>query len=161
MYCVKCKKETKTLNPVKVTTKNNRKQIQGTCEVCGSKKAQFIKSGGSIINKAINNLPFEVHLPGHNFTGPGTRLSKRINPDGTPKSWSKPVNRVDKAAMHHDICYSKHKDTKSRNEICDKEMLEELDGIYDPTLRERFDRAIVKPIISTKKRFGLGLNKKK
>ena len=48
-----------------------------------------------------------MHLPGHNFTGPGTKLKKRLNPDLTPKKWSKPVNRVDKAAYHHEICYLK------------------------------------------------------
>ena len=35
-----------------------------------------------------------MHLPGHNFTGPGTKLNKRLNPDLTPKKWSKPLNRV-------------------------------------------------------------------
>jgi len=55
----------------------------------------------------------------------------------TPKEWSKPINRVDKAAYHHDICYVKNKDAKTRNEKCDREMLEELNGIYNPTLRER------------------------
>ena len=42
-------------------------------------KTQFIKAqkGGSLLNKAINNLPFEMHLPGHNFTGPGTKLNKK------------------------------------------------------------------------------------
>jgi len=38
-------------------------------------------------------------------------------------------------------------------------MLEELDGIYNPTLRERIDRGTVRPIIGTKQRFGMGLNK--
>jgi len=100
-----------------------------------------------------------MHLPGHNFTGPGTKLNKGLNADLTPKAWSKAVNRVDQAAYHHDICYVKNKDTKTRNEVCNKEMLEELDGIYDPTLRERIDRGIVRPIIVTKKRFGMGLKK--
>ena len=66
----------------------------------------------------VNKLPFEIHLPGHNFTGPGTKLYKRLNPDGTPKEWSIPINRVDNAAYHHDLCYSKH-DTKTRNEVCE------------------------------------------
>ena len=26
----------------------------------------------------INKPPFELHLPGHNFTGPGTKLDKKI-----------------------------------------------------------------------------------
>ena len=56
-----------------------------------------------------------MYLPGHNFTGPSTKLDKRLNPDMTPKAWSKPINRVDEAAYHHDICYVKNKGTKTRN----------------------------------------------
>ena len=102
-----------------------------------------------------------MHLPGHNFTGPGTKLNKRLNADLTPKAWSKPVNRVDQVAYQYDICYVKYKDTKTRNEVCDKNMLAELDGIYNPTLRDRIDRGIVRPIIGTKKRFGMGLKKER
>jgi len=133
--------------------------FQGICVVCGTKKSKF--SGKGFLNKAINSLPFEMHLPGHNFTGPGTKLNKRLNADLTPKAWSKPINRVDQAAYHCDICYVKNKDIKSRNEVCDKNMLVELDGIYNPTLREWIDRGIVRPIIGTKKRFRMGLKKER
>ena len=109
MYCVKCKKTTNSLNEQLTTTKNNRRMKRGVCAICGTTKAQFVKftEGGSVLNKFINNLPVEMHLPGHNFTGPGTKLNKRLNPDLTPKKWSKPINRVDKAAYNHDICYLK------------------------------------------------------
>ena len=51
---------------------------RGTCVICGTTKTQFIKTqkGGSLLNKFINNLLVEMHLPGHNFTGPGTKLNK-------------------------------------------------------------------------------------
>ena len=65
----------------------------------------------------MDKLPFEMHLPGHNFTGPGTKLNKRLNPNETPKEWNMPISRVDNAAYHHDLCYSKHDDTKTRNEV--------------------------------------------
>jgi len=155
IYCVKCRKSTETKNVGKLQTSNNRELVRGICVVCGTKKSKF--SGKGFLNKAINSLPFEMHLPGHNFTIPGTKLNKHLNPDRTPKAWSKPVNGVDNAAYHHDICYVKNKDTKTRNEVCDKNMLEEPDGIYNPTLRKRIDRGIVRPIIGTKKRFGMGL----
>jgi len=48
----------------------------------------------------------------------------------------------------------KNKGTKTRNEVCDKNMLTELNGIYIPTLRERMQRGLVSTIIGTKKRFG-------
>ena len=92
-------------------------------------------AGGSFLNTFVNKLPFEMHLPGHNFTGPGTKLYKKLNPDGTPKEWSIPINRFDNAAYHHDLSYSKHDDTKTRNEVCDKTMLGELNGIVNPTFK--------------------------
>ena len=52
-------------------------------------KTQFITrdvTGGSFRNTLVNKLPFEMHLPGNNFIGPGIKLYKRLNPDGTPKS---------------------------------------------------------------------------
>ena len=97
-----------------------------------------------------------MHLPGYNFTGSGTKLYTRLNPDGTPKEWSIPINRGDNAAYHHDLCYSKHDDTKTRNEVCDKTMLVELNGIVNPTLRERIDKSIVGKLINAKVNFGLG-----
>ena len=109
MYCVKCKKTTDTSNIQYAVSKNDRNMKRGTCVICGTTKTQFIKvhKGALLLNEAINNLPFEMHLPGHNFTGPGTKLKKRLNPDLTPKKWSEPVNRVDKATYHHDLCYLK------------------------------------------------------
>jgi len=129
--------------------------LQGICVVCGTKKSRFISaSGKGFLNDTINRLPIEMHLPGYNFTGPGTKLNQRLNPDLTLKEWSKPVNRVEKAAYHHDICYVKNKDSKIRNEKCDTEMLEGLDRIFNPTLRKRMERGVVSKIIGIKKRFG-------
>ena len=48
-----------------------------------------------------------------------------------------PINRVDNTAYHHDLCYSKHDDTKTMNEVYDKTILGELNGIVNPTLREK------------------------
>lgn len=117
------------------------------------------KNGKGVVNRMISALPVEMHLPNHQFTGPGTQLLQgktRLNPDLTFKEWSKPINRVDEAAYRHDVCYLKNKDTKTRNDLCDKQMLKELDEIPNPTLRERIDRGIVKPIIWTKQKFGMG-----
>ena len=163
MYCVKCKKRTDSTNKRITTTKNNRHMKRGTCVICGTTKMQFIKApaDGSLLNKVINNLPVEMHLPGHNFTGPSTKLNKRLNPDLTPKKWSKPINRVDNAAYHHDICYLKNNDTTTRNAVCDKNMLKELEGIYKPTIREKVERSLVSSLIGTKARFGWGIDKKK
>ena len=118
-------------------------------------KTQFIKRDAtdvSFLNTLVKKVPFE--MPGHNFTGPGTKLYQRLNPDGMPKEWSIPINRVDNAAYHLDLCYSKHDDTKTRIEVCDKTMLVELSGIANPTLRERIDKSIVGKLIKAKFNFG-------
>ena len=99
---MKCRLVTKTENITTATSRNGRLMRSGQCRT----KAQFIKSdttGGSFLNTLVNKLPFEMHLLGHNFAGPGTKLYKRLNPDGTPKEWSIPINRVDIAAYHHDL----------------------------------------------------------
>ena len=153
---------TETNNRAMITSDDGRRRRKlGTCAECSARKSEFLKTerGASLMNKMINRLPVEMHLPGH-FTGPGTRLSQRLNADGTPKPWSRPINRVDEAAYRHDLCYDKHQDTAARTSICDKTMLASLDAIPDPTARDRFERGIVKPIIGTKARFGLCVGKK-
>ena len=66
------------------------------------------------------------------------------------------INGVDNAAYHHDLFYSKHDDINTRNEVCDKAMRGELNGIVNPTLRERIDKSIVGKLIKAKVYFGLG-----
>ena len=90
IYCVKCQRVTETEHIAIAMSKNGRQMRGGQCITCG-KKAQLVKkgaAGGSFLNSLVNNLPFKTQLPGHNFTGPGTKLHKRLNPDGTLKEWS-------------------------------------------------------------------------
>ena len=132
---------------------------RGQCVTCRKFKCKFVKkevAGGSFLISLVSKLHLEMHLLGHNFTGPGSKLNKRLNPDGTPKEWSMPINRVDNAAYHHELCYSKHDDTKTGNEVCDKTMLGELSVIFNQTLRERIDKSIVGKLIRAKVNFGLG-----
>ena len=95
-------------------------------------------------------LPFEKHLPGMRYCGPGTRLRNRLNPDNTPKPGHEPVDRVDEASLKHDIAYSKYNDLKHRMEA-DKEMINDLRNINNPTCRERIERIIVLPVLYIKR----------
>ena len=72
MFCVKCKKATDTSDVQFGVSKNGRNMKRGKCVICGTTKRQFIKAqkGGSLLNKAINNYLFEMHLPGHNLRDP-------------------------------------------------------------------------------------------
>ena len=99
-------------------------------------------------------LPFEKHLPGMNYCGPGTKLLKKLDDDGkTPKKGFEPVDRVDEAALKHDIRYSQHDDLRHRNQA-DKDMIADLRNIENPTWRERMERCIVLPILIIKRTIG-------
>jgi len=63
------------------------------------------------------------------------------------------------AVYHHDLCYAKHGDTKTRNEVCDKAMLQDFENIYNPSLRERFEIGLLTTLIKSKVNLGLGLKK--
>ena len=79
MYCSKCRRVTETENITTATSTNGRLTRRGQCITCGKTKTQFVKKGAvgeSFLNTFVNNLPFEMHLPGHNFTGPRTKLIK-------------------------------------------------------------------------------------
>ena len=43
-YCLKCRKDTETINPRVSSTSNGRKMILSKCAICGSKKSRFIKN---------------------------------------------------------------------------------------------------------------------
>lgn len=65
--------------------------------------------GGGLLNSVINNLPFELHLPGYNYCGPGTRLRERLS------RGDRGVNKLDEACMHHDIAYSNYTNLEDRH----------------------------------------------
>ena len=43
LYCLKCKKHTKNINPQVSSTSNGKLMILSKCAICGSKKSKFIK----------------------------------------------------------------------------------------------------------------------
>ena len=110
--------------------------------------------GEGILNSIINALPFELHLPGHRFTGPGTKLEKRLDKYDRPLPSSKPLNRVDATSYRHDLCYRDNTSRQGRSR-CDRRMLKQLSRIKKPSFREKLDRGVVAPIIWTKWKLGL------
>ena len=42
-YCVKCKKDTESIDPKMIRTRNNRLVMQSNSSVCGIKKSRFAK----------------------------------------------------------------------------------------------------------------------
>jgi hypothetical protein len=87
IYCLRCKKQTISKNVYLHEQEHPKKKdeilyrLTGTCSVCSGGLSQFVsnKTGGCFMNDLLNSgkLP-ELHLPGHNYTGPGTILKERL-----------------------------------------------------------------------------------
>lgn len=86
--------------------------------------------------------PGERHFFGHNYTGPGTRLDIRLDENKRPKPGHEPVNRVDAAALKHDIAY-KSKDLRIRHKA-DIDLIHDLNNIQNPTKEEKKQMKLVK-----------------
>jgi len=65
--------------------------------------------GAGFLNSAINALPFELHIPGYQFCGPGTRLRERL------ARGERGINPLDAACREHDIAYSRNKELSNRH----------------------------------------------
>ena len=158
IYCLKCKKKTDTINEHETTTKNNRRMFKGKCKICGTTKNQFISSkikGANLADTIIDKMP-EMHLPNHNYTGPFTKLSKKLDKNDKPLPGFEPYNQVDAVSLKHDICYRDHPKFKDKNRICDKRMLEQLKEIKPMNIREWLDKKLVQGTIGLKHVSGLG-----
>ena len=59
-YCVKCRKDTKNIDPKMVRTKNNRLIMQSKCPVCGIKKSRFVKEQEA--KSLLSNLEIKTPL---------------------------------------------------------------------------------------------------
>ena len=94
-------------------------------------------------------LPFEKHLPGMRYCGPGTRLDLRVDDNGKPFPWNEPIDRVDEAALKHDLVYNKYEDLRHRYQA-DREMIHDLLHMEHPTCRERLERCLALPIMLLK-----------
>lgn len=65
--------------------------------------------GKGLVNTIINQLPFELHLPGYNYCGPGTKLRERLI------RGDKGVNKLDEYCKEHDIVYMKTQNLEVRH----------------------------------------------
>lgn len=114
----------------------------------------IFKEGRGILNTIINNLPFEAHLPGYQYCGPGTKLEDRLN------RGDKGINPLDVACKKHDIAYSHSKDIQDRHRA-DKILQEEAWNRVksrDASFGERAAALLVTSGMKVKRKFGMGLN---
>lgn len=113
--------------------------------------------GSGLINKVIDKLPFEIHLPSYQFCGPGTKLEKRLERGDSG------VNKLDRACKEHDIAYTQFNDLENRHkadQVLIEKAVERLKS-KDASAGERLAALIVISIMKSKVKLGMGAPKRK
>lgn len=109
--------------------------------------------GEGLLNDIINNLPFELHLPGYQFCGPGTRLKERL------LKGERGINNLDNACMQHDIAYSNSNSLEDRHRA-DKiliDMAKKRLCSKNASKGEKIASWLVNKVMKTKVRLGAGV----
>lgn len=88
-------------------TRGTKRKKKTLVKRCQTKRVR--KYGKGLIDRIIDKIPFELHVPGYQYCGPGTHLKKRLA-RGDPG-----INPLDSACKSHDIAYSEHKDSSERS----------------------------------------------
>lgn len=121
-----------------------------------AKSRRRIVRGEGIVNTLIDKLPFEAHLPGYSYCGPGTRLQRRLLRN------EKGINPLDEACKAHDISYSQSSDIQDRHRA-DRALAEAAWSRViapDASLGERAASLLVTNIMKGKLHIGAGMNLK-
>ena len=105
-------------------------------------------------------------LPGYKYAGPGNALESQLKYDPQTgeilEIYEQPTGPSDGTSMQHDVDYSvcgnkpKGEQLKCKNEA-DRKMVKALDAI--PWKERQWGHALVRTIIDTKQKLGLGLQK--
>lgn len=108
-----------------------------------------------LLNKFINNLPIELHLPGYNFCGPGTKLKERL------LRGDKGINLLDEYCKIHDIAYSKTENLEDRHkaDFILMKMAKKRQNAIDTSRGERLAANLVNKAMIAKISSGAGLKK--
>ena len=114
-------------------------------------------SGSGLINNLINKLPFELHIPGYQYCGPGTKLKERLA-RGDPG-----INPLDSACKQHDIAYSQNREDIEKRNIADQILAERAwQRVFakDSSLAEKTAAYTITNIMKAKSKLGMGMRRK-
>ena len=115
------------------------------------------KKGRGLLNKVINNLPVELHIPGYQFCGPGTKLDERLARGDSG------INPLDAACKQHDIIYSENPNNLTERHSADKILSEKASNrvfAKDASFGEKVAALSVSNIMKMKRKLGMGHKKK-
>lgn len=132
----------KTKQSAKVKTKTQSGSVKAKKSRCKkrcstNKKQKYLhkknKKGAGFIDRLIDKIPFELHIPTYQYAGPGTKLKKRM------ERGDQGINPLDAACKVHDIAYSQTHDSAERgvaDKILQKAAMERVTS-NDASLGER------------------------
>lgn len=111
--------------------------------------------GRGLVNTLINNLPCELHLPGYNYCGPGTRLRQRL------LRGDKGVNELDEACKQHDIAYANNPNLEDRHkaDLQLMNMAKQRIRSKNASTGEKAASWLVNRVMKTKLKLGAGSKK--
>lgn len=118
------------------------------------KKKKKDKKGRGLLNKIINSLPFELHVPQYNYCGPGTKLDKRL------ARGDRGINPLDEHCREHDISYAKNPDNLEERHKADKILADKAwQRVFakDSSLSEKAVAWGVTTAMNLKTKLGMGL----
>ena len=113
--------------------------------------------GRGLLNRAINALPIELHIPEYQFCEPGTRLKERL------ARGDRGINPLDAACREYDITYSRSNDLGERH-VADRILAVKARKritARDSTLGERAAATAVWTAMKAKTKFGMEMKMKK
>lgn len=114
------------------------------------------KCGNGLVNRIINSLPVELHLPGYQYCGPGTKLAKRLARGDLG------INPLDAACKQHDIAYSENQENLETRSVADKVLAEQAwQRVFarDASIGEQASAWGVANIMKAKRKLGMGMKK--
>lgn len=110
------------------------------------------RKGHGLLNKLIDKLPVELHLPGYQFCGPGTKLTKRL------ERGDRGINLLDAACREHDIAYQGNEGRHEADKQLFKRAWARLKS-KDASLSEKSAALIVAGAMKGKTTLGMGIKR--
>jgi hypothetical protein len=113
------------------------------------------KTGSGIVNSLINRLPFELHIPGYQYCGPGTKVIERV------RRGDRGINPLDVACKKHDLAYLHNRENLSARHRADHELEQSAwrrVKSKDSSSGEKAAAWLITNIMKAKQRFGMGVS---
>lgn len=115
------------------------------------------RDGKGFLNSLINKLPLELHIPGYQYCGPGTKLNQRLQRGDSG------INKLDQACKNHDIAYSQNGKLEERHKadkILENAAWERVKS-KDAKLGEKAAAWLITSAMKGKRKLGMGLKPRK